>query len=309
MTTRLVPSESATIQAAIDYFAGLGSLVGTGENKILVSAGTYTEDLSGAGLTTDATGYVTIEKSGAGEVLIVTTTGINLNNAGTYNGLRSCHAQASATMASGVNVVNAAGHTFFESGEISNPNARDVNGFRGGSGVTSGARIDDSILHGFSTLYKAAISATDGNAKRCTVYNSRRGIASGTATDCVVVGSTDYDFGATATKLNCASSDTTADGTSCIINIVAATEFVDAAGGDYTLDGASQLIDAGSTGNNIGVDQTTTGATTLTADSITAAPIYAGTTVTIDLSNATNAAGKTLSIPQGALTATAQDIN
>ena len=48
---------------------------------------------------------------------------------------------------------------------------------------------------------------------------------------------------------------------------------------------------------------------TLTADSITAAPIYAGTTVTIDLSNATNAAGKTLSIPQGALTATSQDIN
>jgi len=49
--------------------------------------------------------------------------------------------------------------------------------------------------------------------------------------------------------------------------------------------------------------------TTLTADSITAAPIYDGTTVTINLSNATNAAGKTLSIPQGALTATAQDIN
>ena len=47
----------------------------------------------------------------------------------------------------------------------------------------------------------------------------------------------------------------------------------------------------------------------LTADSITAAPIYAGTTVTVSLSNATNAAGKTLSIPQGALTATAQDIN
>ena len=50
-------------------------------------------------------------------------------------------------------------------------------------------------------------------------------------------------------------------------------------------------------------------ATSLTADSITAAPIYDGTTVTINLSNATNAAGKTLSIPQGALTATAQDIN
>lgn len=47
----------------------------------------------------------------------------------------------------------------------------------------------------------------------------------------------------------------------------------------------------------------------LTADSITSGTIRAGDTVTINLSNATNATGKTLSIPQGSLTATAQDIN
>lgn len=50
-------------------------------------------------------------------------------------------------------------------------------------------------------------------------------------------------------------------------------------------------------------------AATLTADSITGGTIRAGDTVTIQLSNATNASGKTLSIPQGSITPTAQDIN
>lgn len=49
--------------------------------------------------------------------------------------------------------------------------------------------------------------------------------------------------------------------------------------------------------------------TTLTADSITAGTILAGDTVTIQLSNATNATGKTLSTPQGSITPTAQDIS
>lgn len=56
------------------------------------------------------------------------------------------------------------------------------------------------------------------------------------------------------------------------------------------------------------VDFTTT-ALVMTADSVTAGPHYVGNTVTIQLSNATNATGKTLSCSAGAITATAQDIN
>lgn len=254
MTNRLVPSESATIQAAIDYMSGLGSLVGTGENKILVSAGTYTENLSGAGLTTDETGFVTIEKDGAGEVLIITTTGIDLNNSGTYNGLRGCHVQPSATMATATNTINADGQTFFESGRMENPNGRDVHGFRGTEGpVTLNSRIEDFVIEGFSGGYKRAVSFS-GNAKRGVIYNCYNGGYSGAFTDVAAINCT-LDFGGTATTTNSASSDATATGTNCIINIVAATEFVDAANGDYTLAIGSQLIGAGSTGNNIGWDQ------------------------------------------------------
>lgn len=55
--------------------------------------------------------------------------------------------------------------------------------------------------------------------------------------------------------------------------------------------------------------QFTTLAATLTADSITGGTIRAGDTVTIQLSNATNASGKTLAIPQGSITPSVQDIS
>lgn len=91
----------------------------------------------------------------------------------------------------------------------------------------------------------------------------------------------------------------------------------------YDLDAATDPItytmtfdpDAGSSGG--AMDRGITGAfvvadpapTTLTCDSITAGTIRAGDTVTIQLSNAINASGKTLSIPQGSITPSAQDIN
>jgi hypothetical protein len=72
--------------------------------------------------------------------------------------------------------------------------------------------------------------------------------------DCSATGAnaSGSDFGGGSTQTNCASSDATATGTNCITSINPAVEFVDAANDDFRLAGGSQLIGAGSTGNNIG---------------------------------------------------------
>ncbi len=55
--------------------------------------------------------------------------------------------------------------------------------------------------------------------------------------------------------------------------------------------------------------EATTATPVLTIDGLSAGPYYEGDTVTIQLSNADNATGKTLSCPAGAITVTAQDSN
>lgn len=238
-----------TIQGAVDAVAALGDLVGLGNHEIIVDAGhTEAATLVLSSLQAKTDGRVII-KSASGvyhlecEIPIIPVNYVTIQN---FEALP-------LVGFTGSNLVGAGGsHTEFylTNFKLKNPNAIVI------TTVYAGIYAFDGIVEGFNGGFKHAFQGLK-EGRRLTAYGNYRGFKScQVLVDCVSAGSTAYDFDTNITVSYCASDDATATGTGSIINIDPAVEFVNAAAGDYTLASGSQLIAAGSTGNNIGWDQT-----------------------------------------------------
>jgi len=240
-----------TIQAAIDAVIAIGDLAGLGDHNIIIDDGfVHDGTLVFTGMQAKADGRVYLRSSGQWTMAL--QSGFVLRG---YITLRDF----AATLKSGftpsipISDGNTVGN-IVENFVFTNPNNINESVFIWSASWRTNT-VRDGRISGFKGEYKNAIHQAN-LVERVTVYNNYNGIRNcSTVTDCVAASNTIFNFGNNAVLSHCAASDESATGTGSITNIVATDEFVDPANGDFTLKPGSQLFFAGSTGNNIGWDQ------------------------------------------------------
>jgi len=291
MTIRTVGSgkNHATIQAAIDWYATNWASQADQEHFVDVYAGTYTESPTTNALTGGtATKFITIRQvTGEAVALRLTGTSYGITLARGYHGMIGFDDMQPDSTFTGFTLVglNGTGNHIREC-KLFNPNRATVSTYAiykvGGSNVIA----EDVCIAGFNDGGSRYGIRGVETVRRCTVAECDYGIsdASTDCTDNVVVDCTWSQFSGTNTGDYNAASNTSAPGANSIQSIVSATEFVNptAETYDFTLKSGSQLIGAGSTGNNIGYDQTTgaSSGTTVAATGVSAATAVGNVTFT-----------------------------
>ena len=218
-----------TEQAAINAIAALGDLTGTGVHRILVDSGFALTSMDFAAITSTAEGQVVVESPG----LAV----LNLSGEVALPGnitIKNCigGAASSFTGTALFKDSNSSGN-IIESCSLTNANNRNIHAVEGSANYRTNT-VRDCSIHGFSGDYKYGISSIN-RVERVTVANGYRGVFNcDTVIDTVSISNTAYDFNSNTNVSYSASSDATATGTGSIASIVPATEFVDAANGDFT---------------------------------------------------------------------------
>ena len=238
-----------TIQGAIDAVAAIGDLAGLGDHNIIVDDGhAETTTLTTSSLQAKVDGQVFIQSSGT--YTLTLNAALFLQN---YLTVTDIEVSPNAGYSDSQGLIRGVSTTaWFERFKLTNPNNITTTAIRGGARANPNTVRDGTIsgfLNGCVELNTIERVTVDDSAGQGIVNN-------GTVVDCVAINSAGNDFSGNTSVSYCASEDATASGTGSITNIDPAVEFTDAAGGDFTLANSSQLVASGSTGNNIGWDQT-----------------------------------------------------
>ena len=248
------PSQTnTTIQAAIDAVAAIGDLTGLGDHNIIIDNGfVFTGVLDTTATQAATDGRIYIKSSGWW-----TYEATDRHHSNQYITMSNYIGYPTAGYAGGnLGVFNdslaGSSGVIFEYFIVHNPHVIDTTAFRA-SADWRDVTARDGVVYGFNDSFKSAVVNIQ-TVERVTADDCYNGILGGTnVKDCVATRITSLCFNGTMSY--CASSDSTATGTGSITNIVATDEFTDPDNGDFTLKVGSQLLAAGSTGNNIGQNQ------------------------------------------------------
>lgn len=255
-----VPSGYSTIPLAIAAIVAKGSLVGDGNNTIDIADGHVHNgalDFTGVQAATD--GRVFLRSVGRWTLNLSSTATLNGNITVQNMLIRPASGFVGTTVVNDGSSVNNVISNF----EADNPSGINTS-FAQWSADFRNNDVIDGTIRDYNGGFKNAIVEA-GTCRRVTVDSCTGGFVNGRdVIDCAASRITDDDFRGNSSLVNCASSDATATGTGAITGIVAATEYVNPDAGDFTLRPGSQLIGAGSTGNNIGFYQTDAVAPTFT---------------------------------------------
>ena len=238
------------IQDAFDAIAATGDLAGIGNHNIIVDAG-HVEPITPS--------IAAVQAKADGRIIVQSASGIyhlELDTAlipADYITFQDVDIIPKVGFSGSINMIGAGGAPtgfYLQKFALRNPNNLNL------TASYAAIHLIDGIVTGFDGTFNHGIQGAK-EIRRVTAYENYTAFRSNQIViDCVAANSTSLDYQSNITVSYCASEDATASGTGSITNIDPAVEFTDAAGGDFTLANSSQLVASGSTGNNIGWDQT-----------------------------------------------------